>query len=208
MIFHDWKVAPNPRRVRIFLAEKGIRVPSEDVGDGMVLKATYIEKYPEAMVPMLELDDGTCIGEAMAICRYFEDLHPEPPLMGADARDKGLTEMWERRAYDDGMIAEAEVFRNSHPEFADRGVPGSTEPIPQIPALIDRGRVRLAQFFSRFDTQLADNPFVAGDRFSVADITTLCVIDFCKFTKDEIPDECPNFTRWYAEVSARPSASA
>ncbi len=208
MIFHDWKAAPNPRRVRIFLAEKGIEVPTEDVGDGMVLKAAYVEKYPEALVPMLELDDGTQIGEAMAICRYFEDLHPEPPLMGRDARDKALTEMWERRAFDGGMVSEAEVFRNSHPGFADRGLPGIATPIPQIPALIDRGRARLAQFFARFEAQLADNPFVAGAAYSVADITTLCVIDFCKFTKDVIPDDCPNFARWYGEVSARPSASA
>ena len=190
----------------MFLAEKGIDIDVEDVGDGMVLKPSYIEKYPEAMVPMLELDDGTRIGESTAIFRYLEELHPDPPLMGTDAKDKAVVEMWERRACDEGMIAASEVFRNNHPEFADRGVPGSPEPVPQISALVDRGKGRLSRFYKRLDAQLANNRFITGERFTVADITALCSIDFSKFCGVDIPAERGNVARWYEEVSARPSA--
>ena len=208
MKWYDWQAAPNPRRVRMFVAEKGIDIDVEDVGDGMALKSSYIEKYPEAMVPMLELDDGTCVGESTAIYRYLEELHPDPPLMGTDAKDKAIVEMWERRAYDEGMIAAAEVFRNTHPEFADRGVPGSPQPVPQIAALVDRGKGRLSRFFERLDAALANSRFIAGERFTVADITALCSIDFAKFSGVDMPPERANVSRWYEEVSARPSAKA
>jgi glutathione S-transferase len=128
----------------------------------------------------------------MAICRYLEDLFPEPKLMGGTAKEKGLVEMWERRAYDEGLIGCAEVFRNSHPEFVDRGLPGSLEPVPQIPALIERGKGRVRRFYRKFDAQLATHRFVAGDKFSVADITTLCVVDFAKFNGLDIPSDCPH----------------
>ncbi len=206
MKWYDWQAAPNPRRVRMFVAEKGIDIDVEDVGDGMVLKPSYIEKYPEAMVPMLELDDGTRIGESTAIFRYLEELYPDPPMMGTDAKDKAVVEMWERRACDEGMIAASEVFRNTHPEFADRSVPGSPEAVPQIAALIDRGKGRLRRFYTRLDAQLANNRFITGERFTVADITALCSIDFAKFSGVNIPAESGNVARWYEEVSARPSA--
>ena len=206
MKWYDWQAAPSPRQVRMFVAEKGIDIEVEDVGDGMVLKSAYVEKSPEAMVPMLELDDGACIGEATAICRYLEELHPDPPLMGTDAKEKAVVEMWQRRAYDEGMIAADEVFRNTHPEFADRGVPGSPEPVPQIAALVDRGKGRLSRFYKRLDAQLANNRFIAGERFAIADITALCAIDFSKFTGVNIPAESGNVARWHEEVSARPSA--
>jgi len=203
-----WKVAPNPRRVRVFLAEKHIAVPMEDAGGETHLYPEYIEKYGRALVPMLELDTGTCIWEAMAICRYFEDLHPAPPLMGVDATDKAIVEMWERRAYEEGLLGAVEVFRNSHPAFKDRGLAGSAEPVPQIADLIERGRGRLRRFYSQVERQLEINEFVAGERYTVADITTLCAIDFAKWTKNGIPPECANLSRWYGAVSARPSASA
>jgi glutathione S-transferase len=124
MKIYDWHIAPNPRRLHIYLAEKGIKVPLEEVGgDDLKLKPSYVAKYPHAMVPMLELDDGTCIGEAMAICRYFEEVNPDPPLMGTDAKDKAIVEMWEKRANEEGMLAASELFRNTHPKFADRGLP-------------------------------------------------------------------------------------
>jgi len=204
-----WGKAPNPRRVLIYLEEKGIDVPLEDVGGGKGrLKPEYLARYPQATVPMLELDDGTQIGEAMAICRYFEELHPDPPLMGTDARDKAIVEMWERRAYEEGLLAVAEIFRNRHPLFADRGVPGAAGSIAQIPALIDRGKQRVQLFFRKFDAQLRDRPFVAGERFTVADATTLAVVDFAALGEDTIPADCGNLARWHAEVSKRPSAKA
>jgi glutathione S-transferase len=204
-----WQKAPNPRRTLIFIAEKGIDVPTEDVGGAKgKLKPEYVARYPQATVPMLELDDGTQIGEAMAICRYLEELHPDPPLMGVDARDRALVDMWERRAYEEGLLAVAEVFRNRHPLFADRGVPGASGPVPQIPALVERGKIRADLFFRKFDGALAYRPFVAGDRFTVADATTLVVVDFAALGDMKIPDDCRNLARWYREVSTRPSARA
>jgi glutathione S-transferase len=204
-----WGKAPNPRRVLIYLAEKGIDVPLEDVGGGKGrLKAEYIARYPQATVPMLELDDGTQIGEAMAICRYFEEVHRAPPLMGTDARDKAVVEMWERRAYEEGLLAVAEIFRNRHPLFADRGVPGAAGPVPQIPALVERGKQRVQLFFRKFDAQLRDHPFVAGDRFTGADATTLAVVDFAALGDESMPADCTSLARWRAEVSQRPSAKA
>jgi glutathione S-transferase len=209
MKLYDWDGAPNPRRVRIFLAEKGLTVPTEDAGGTpMTLSAAYVARYPFAMVPMLELDDGTCIGEAMAICRYFEELHPTPPLMGTGARGKALVEMWERRAYDEGIIGCAEVVRNTHPGLEGRAIPGHPDPIPQIAALVERGRRRLARFFAVFDLQLAAGPFVAGEAYTVADITALCAVDFARAFAIVPPGAHPNLMRWHAEVSARPSARA
>jgi glutathione S-transferase len=210
MKLYNWQFAPNCRRVRMFVLEKGLDLPSisEVIGDHLRLKPNYINKWPHAMVPMLELDDGTQIGEAMAICRYLEDEHPNPPLMGRNGREKGTIEMWERRAYDDGMIGCAEIFRNSHPEFVDRGLPGALDPVPQIPALIERGKGRVKRFYDKFNARLQDSRFLAGDQFSVADITTLCVVDFAKAVDYDIPESCPGVARWYAEVSARPTASA
>ena len=208
MKLYNWQFAPNCRRVRMFVLEKGLDLPaiSEVIGDGFKLFPEYIEKWPHALVPMLELDDGTQLGEAAAICRYLEDEHPEPNLMGRDGLEKAKIEMWERRAYDECMIGTAEVFRNSIPEMVDRGIPGSLEPVPQIPALIERGKGRVRRYYQKFDAQLRDNPFMAGDRFSMADITTLCATDFARFAGMEIPADCPNMARWHAQVSARPAA--
>ncbi len=209
MKIYDWHIAPNPRRLHIYLAEKGIKVPLVEVsGENFLLQSSYISKYPHAMVPMLELDDGTLIGEVMAIARYFEELQPDPPLMGIDAKDKAIVEMWERRANEEGMLAASELFRNTHEAFAARGLPGSSEAIPRVPQLVDRARARLARFYKKFDAQLADNEFVAGPRYTIADITTLCAVDFGKWTENDIPPDCKNLRRWHDAVSARPSAKA
>ena len=142
----------------------------------------------------------------MAICRYLEDAYPAPPLFGVDRKDRALVDMWERRAENEGFNGVAEVFRNSTPAFAGRGLPGFEEPIEQIPALIERGKKRLALFYARIEHQLADNRFIAGPRFSVADITALCIVDFAtKGAKVGLPESHVNARRWHAEVSARPS---
>ena len=136
MKLYNWQPAPNCRRVRMFILEKGMHMPEmEDVGDQSRLSENYIKIWPHALVPMLETDDGLRIGEAIAICRFLEDEHPEPNLMGRNGREKACIEMWERRAYDEGMIGAAEAFRNAHPAFIDRGLGGSLEPVPQIQAL-------------------------------------------------------------------------
>jgi len=207
MKLYDWSPAPNPRRVRIFLLEKNIDIPIEDVGgDNLTLSPEYVCAYPEALVPMLELDDGTQIGEAMAICRYLETLHPAPALMGTDPLDTARIDMWERRAWERGMLPAIDVLRNSLPQFTDRSLAGRHVPLPQIPALIERGRINLDQFFTKFDVQLEARHFLAGERYPVADITTLCAIDFASLSGVTLPGRCTNLTRWYREVSARPSS--
>jgi len=210
MKLYGWGAAPNPRRVRIYLAEKGIAVPTEDVGvpNSGELKPEFLAAHPHRRVPLLELDDGTCIGEAMAICRYFEVLHPDPPLMGRDAREIALIDMWERIAEFEGLQAVSENFRNSRRSFADRAIAGYANPLPQIPELVERGALRTRIFFEKIDAQLAGNEFVAGDSYSTADITTLCTVDFAKFCKLAVPDDCVNLRRWHETVSARASAKA
>jgi glutathione S-transferase len=208
MKLYDWNIAPNPRRVRIFLAEKGIEVPTEEVGEGFELKKEYLEKNPHRTVPLLELDDGTLISEAPAICRYFETEHPEPPLMGRDAKERALVDMWERKAELEGGQGAGEVLRNGLPPYADRALAGYSVPIPQIEQLVERGKVRVAEFYKKMDERLGEATFLAGDNFSLADITALCVTDFATIIGLPVPDECANLKRWHAEVSARPSAAA
>jgi glutathione S-transferase len=207
MKLYNWSIAPNPRRVILYLSEKGIDVPIEEAGypDKPILKPEFLAAHPHRRVPLLVLDDGTEIGEAMAICRYFETLHPDPPLMGTDAKDKALVEMWERLAEHEGLLASSEYFRNGRRSFAGRAVAGTPGAVDQIPALVERGKQRLMWFYDKFDAQLAANRFVAGARYSVADITTLCTVDFAKVVGLGIPDHCANLARWHAEVSARPS---
>ena len=207
MKLYSWGIAPNPRRVTIFLAEKGIEIPTEDVGvpGKAFLKPEFLENHNHRRVPLLQLDDGTYIAEAMAICRYFEETHPDPPLMGANAQEMAVIDMWERLAEWEGMQAISEYYRNSKGSFTDRSLAGYSKTLAQIPALIERGQARLQLFYEKFDTQLADNEYIAGDRFSVADITTVCTIDFAAFSKLGIPENCSNLQRWYKLVSNRPS---
>lgn len=206
MKLYEWDFAPNCRRVRIYLLEKGIEVEKvECITPAIVLNGDYAQKYPHYMVPMLELDDGTQLGEALGIWHYFEALHPEPPLMGTTPVEKAQVSAWERRAYDEGMVGHSEIFRNQHPNFVDRGLPGHREPVPQIPALIERGKQRVARFHQKFNEQLANNEFVAGARFSIADITTVTVVDFGHALDMPIPASAPHVRRWYEQMQTRPS---
>lgn len=208
MKLYNWAPAPNPRRVRMFLTEKGISVPLDDVGAGWVLKGDFLSKSTHRLAPMLELDDGTLIGEAAAICRYFEAIHPEPRLFGNNPKEIALVDMWERKCEFEGLQAVAEVFRNSLPTFEGRGLGGYDVTIAQIPALIERGKVRTNAFFQDLERQLAGHRFIVGDTLTMADITGLCAIDFAKRVAIEIPTSCINVQRWHAEMSARPSAKA
>ncbi len=208
MKLYNWQFAPNCRRVRMFVLEKGIDLPamSEVIGDGLRLTPDFIQMWPHAIVPLLELDDGTRFSEALGICRYFEDINPEPNLLGSTPVERAMVTMWERRAYDEGIIGTAEVVRNGLEAFHDRGLPGVTEVVPQIPALIERGRGRVRRFYEKFEDQLRKSPYVASDRFTFADITSLCAVDFAIFGGMPIPDACPSVKRWHADVSARPAA--
>jgi len=209
MKFYDCATAPSPRRVRIFLAEKGIAVPTVqvDLRNGEQFAPAFRAINPDCTVPVFVLDDGTAITDAVAICRYFEELQPAPPLMGEGAAGKAVVEAWQRQAERDGFYAAMEAFRNATPGLKARGVPGPDD-YAQIPALAERGRTRIGHFFERMNARLCESEFVAGPRYSIADITTLVATDFAGWIKLRIPETCAHLRRWYDAVSARPSAEA
>jgi len=203
MKLYDSKMAPNPRRTRIFLAEKGISVPTEQVDMMQMRHKTpeYTAINPLQRMPALVLDDGTVITESIAICRYFEELQPEPPLFGLGAKEKATVEMWNRRCEINFMANVAAVFRHLHPSMKELEM-------PQVPAWAEANRPRVADFLKIIDAELGNREFVAGDRFSVADITFLVSVDFMRPSRLPMPEECTNVKRWHAAVSARPSAKA
>lgn len=210
MKLYDASWAPSPRRVRIFLAEKGIEVDRVDVDlrKDEQLGDAYLAINPRGAVPALELDDGEVLTESSAICRYFEALHPEPPLFGRTPIEIARIESWTRRIESDGYAAAVFVFRNTQPALRDRAVSGKWPAMPQIPELATRGSVMWGAFAEGLDGQLADHRWVAGDRYSFADITALVAIDFAVKAKLAVPEACGNITRWHAAASARPSAAA
>ena len=202
MKLYDSTLAPNPRRVRIFLAEKGVTVPTVqvDIAKAENRQPPYLAKNPMGGVPILELDDGTVVAETVAICRYFEETHPAPPLLGTDAKDRALVEMWQRRMELEVAIPIMQVFRNTHAFFKGR--------IPQVPEYGEVCRQAATSRLRWLDGELAGRKFVAGDRFSIADITLLVGIDFGRVSNLRIDPEHKNLQRWHDEVSARPSAKA
>ncbi len=210
MKLYDFKMAPNPQRVNMFLAEKGVEIPTVEINtrERAQFSDSYMAINAVSQVPTLELDDGTCIAETMAICRYIEELHPEPALFGSDAKQKALIEMWSRRAEFMGYLNAADMLRNSSPAFEDRGLPGVPGGVPQIAALVERGRQAMGRFFDHFDQRLSESRFVASDAFSVADITTFVTIRFATRVEVERPPTCANLNRWYEEVDSRPSTAA
>lgn len=203
MKLYDGGKAPNPRRVRIFLAEKGIEVPLEPVDMTAFghRGAAVTERNPLQRLPVLELDDGTALSESMAICRYFEELHPDPPLMGVDAKDKALVEMWQRRVELHLLAEVANVFRHTHPAMAEWEV-------PQIAEFAAARRPRVDSMFALLNDELAVRPFIAGERFTVADITAMIAVDFCKPARIAVSEDYSALHRWYGTVKARPSANA
>jgi glutathione S-transferase len=209
MKLYDCAPAPNPRRVRIFLAEKGVVVPTVqvDLRADEQFSPAFRAINADCTVPVLELDDGTRIADVMAICVYFETLQPEPPLMGVGALGRADVTAWQRRVEREGFFAVAEALRNATPAFKGRALPGADD-YEQIPALVERSRTRVGKFFPMLDARLAEREFVAGTHYSIADITSLVAVDFARWIKFAIPDECVHLRRWYAAVSARPSAKA
>jgi glutathione S-transferase len=209
MKFYDCTTAPSPQRVRIFLAEKGTTVPTVqvDLRHGEQFTPAFRAINPDCTVPVLVLDDGTTITDAIGICVYFEAIHPKPPLMGETAAEKALITSWQRIAERDGFYAVMEAFRNTTPGLKGRGLPGAGD-YEQIPALAERGRARIQHFYKAMDARFAAHEFVAGSRYSIADITTQVTVGFAGWAKLPIPDDCRHVHRWHAQVSARPSAKA
>ncbi|MFY9875002.1 MAG: glutathione S-transferase [Rhodomicrobium sp.] len=199
----DERRAPNPRRVRVFLAEKGIHVPFEqvDIMSGAHKSAALAEVNPVQRVPVLILNDGAAISESMAICRYFEAVQPDPPLFGKTPIEIGMIEMWNRRAELNFFQPVAQYFRHTNPAMAHLE-------IPQIPAWAEANKPRVAEIIRILDERLSAAPYLAGEGFSVADITAMIATDFMKPARLTIPDEALHFKRWYAQVSSRPSHKA
>jgi glutathione S-transferase len=199
---YDSAFAPNPRRVRIFLAEKGLTVPTEqvDIAKAANRRPEYLAKNPLGGIPILELDDGTVIAESVAICRYFEEIHPDPPLLGTGAKERALVEMWQRRMEFEVALPIMQVFRNTHAFFKGR--------IPQVAEYGEVCRKSAEARLRWMEEELANRAFVAGDRYSIADITLLVGIDFGRPSNIRIAPEQKSLQRWYDAVSARPSAKA
>src|SRR5579885_588220 len=206
MKLYDYGPAPSPRRVRVFLAEKGIAVPTVqvDLRAGEQFGAAFRAINPDCTVPVLELDNGRRITDAIGICRYFEVVQPEPRLMGTSAEEQAEVESWQRWAERDGFYAVMEAFRNWARGLKDHAIPGP-DAYPQIPALAERGRARVERFFARLDARLAESEFLAGPRYSIADITALVSIGFAAWIKLAPPETLGHLARWSAAVNARPS---
>ena len=203
MKLYDSLRAPNPRRVRIFLAEKGIVVPRVmvDLAAFEHRSDDYTKLNPLRRTPALELDDGTIITESVAICRYFEELQPEPPLFGHMPIEKAMVEMWNRRV-ELGFMTEVQmVFRHGHPGMA-------THEIPQVPEWAEANKPKLFESLRLINARLGEVPYIAGENYSIADITLLSAVDFMKPTKIKVPDDHTHLLRWYESVANRPSASA
>jgi glutathione S-transferase len=200
---YDGGRAPNPRRTRIFLAEKGLRVPTQQVDLGALeqMNLDYAEINPLKRVPALVLDDGMVLTESVAICRYFEGVHPEPPLFGRGALESARVEMWNRRLELNLLFAVAHVFRHTHPAMTEMEV-------PQVPAWAEANKPRIVEFLGIVDRELAGRRFITGDTFTIADITGLVALDFMKPAKLSVPNELAQVRRWHADLGARPSASA
>jgi glutathione S-transferase len=208
MIFYDCATAPNPRRARMFIAEKGLTIETRQVSmiEGDQLKPAFLAVNPRATIPVLVTDAGTTLSENIAIATYLEATHPEPPLMGRTADEKGLVQMWNAIAEQNCGMAIGEAFRNSHPAMKDRALPGPAN-YAQIPELADRGRARLAAFFDTLESRLRESPFIATDHLTFADITTFVFIGFARVIKTSIPEENTATRAWFENIQARPSAS-
>lgn len=203
MLLHDTPHAPNPKRVRMFMAEKGISLPTRAI-DLMALehkRDDYKRINPLSGVPALELDDGTVLTESVAICRYLEHLHPEPALFGRGGREQAVVEMWQRRMEFQLLAPVAHVFRHTHPRLA-------VLEQPQLPEFAAAQRPRAVAAMRFLDAELAGRPFVAGGDFTIADITAFVAMELTKLARIEVPRDLPNLARWRREVGARPSAAA
>jgi glutathione S-transferase len=202
--------SPNSRRVRMFLAEKGIslNLVEVDLGKGEQHSESYRAINPRRVVPTLVLEDGTAIGEVPAIQRYLEDTYSDKPLLGRTIKEKALIAMWDRRVEQEGFSSVIEAVRNFVPSLKGRAIAGPHD-YEQIPALVERSKLRLANFFHDLNTRLEASRFIAGDSYSVAEITALAVIDFAAKVIDfPVSADLTALKRWCADVAARPSATA
>jgi glutathione S-transferase len=206
---YDCQPAPNPRRVRIFIAEKGLDIPVQqvDLAAGEQFGEAFRAINPACTVPVLETDSGLHISECMPICAYLEALHPEPALIGGSPDEVAMALMWNHIVENEGIQAIGESFRNFSRAFRDRAVTGPHK-VEQLPELVERGRLRAGQFFDRVESRLTEEAWLAGDSYSIADISLLVAVDFAGWIKLDACDGRAQLADWYARASARPSAGA
>ncbi len=202
MKLYDLKAGMNPRRVRIFLAEKGVKIPSVelDMTRGENATAEFLRLNPLGKLPVLELDDGTILTESIAICRYIEETHPEPNLFGATSIERARIEMWNRRVELELAKPMGDQFRHLSTFFAGR--------TRQLPECGEYARSHALETMSWLDAELATHQFIAGDRYTVADISAQCAVLLGKNTGLPAPADLKNLARWWREVSSRPTARA
>ncbi len=209
MKLYDCTTAPSPRRTRIFLAEKGIEYENIqiDLTKGEQMSDAYRRINPGCTVPSLVTDDGVTLTENAGISAYLEALYPEPSLLGTTPMEKAAIAAWNWRCEMGGLMSVAEALRNSSPAMKDRALPGPKK-IPQIPALAERGLMKLGWFFKTIDRQLSSNPYIAGDTYSVADITATIVVDFARWVKVKPEEDQTALLEWYGRMRERPSFKA
>ncbi len=207
MLFYDCSTAPNPRRARIFIAEKGLEIETREISiaKGEQLSPEFRGINPRATVPVLVTDDGTVLAENIAIATYLEARFPEPPLMGTTPEEKGRVAMWNAIAEGQGGMAVGEAFRNAHPAMKGRALPGPLD-LPQIPELAERGVRRTHAFFELLETRLRESPWLAGDAFTLADITGFVFTDFARVVKLRPPEENTATQDWLTRMRVRPSS--
>ena len=210
MKLYDFGPAANSKRVRVFLAEKGIEIPIVElnVREDDQFKEPFTSMNPFHCVPFLELDDGTVIAESISVCRYLEELHPEPSLFGRTPEERGIIDMWNRRVELDGFMPALHAVRNKVPLFAGRVVPGTRTDLAQLPMMVERGTEMADIFLARLERHMAENAFIAGADVSIADITCWFVINMVNMLGIDVERRYPNIHRWHTEFSARPSTDA
>ena len=209
MKLYTYPPAPNPRRLHIFMAEKGITIPSEhvDLMQREQLGEAYRAINPLGTVPALVTDEGVTLTQVVAICEYLEALHPLPPLLGRTPLEKAQIREWCHRIFMEGFAPIADAFRNGNPAFAHRALPGPLD-MEQLPALVERGLVRLDAFWATLEAHLAGREYMVGNAFTMADIDAVVTCDFARWIRKSIPEECANIRRWHAQMRARPSFQA
>lgn len=208
MIFYDCSTAPNPRRARMFIAEKGLEIETRDISiaKGEQLSPGFLKVNPRGMLPVLVTDEGAVLGENLGIAAYLEARFPEPPLLGSTPVEKGEVMMWNAIVEQQGGMPIAEVLRNSNPHMKGRAIPGPQD-FEQIPELAERGRARVALFFDMIEERLGQSPYLAGERFTLADITGFVFIDFARVIRTRIPEGNTATRAWFDAIAARPSAA-
>lgn len=208
MIFYDCSTAPNPRRARMFIAEKGLTIETREISiaRGEQLSDAFLAINPRATVPVLVTDEGDTLTENLGIAAYLEARFPTPPLLGTTPSEKGAVAMWNATVEFHGGMPIAETLRNGNPHMKDRAITGATN-YAQIPELAERGRARVATFFTMLEHRLTESRYIAGDFFSLADISTFVFVDFARVIKERIPAGNTATQAWFESVKARPSAS-